>query len=149
MDLLHELTRIVAALDTADIPYALAGGWALAVHGAARATTDIDVLVLAEDVPRVLDAVAPLGFRPEAMPMHFPEGMRIQRVSKIDGTELLTLDLLLVSEDLRGAWDSRARYEALGTELSVIGRDALIQMKAWAGRPQDLADIARLEGDDR
>ncbi len=149
MDILEELLATARSLDEARVPYALAGGWALAVHGAPRATTDIDVLVLAEDVERALAAVRPLGFRHRALPMTFPDGMRLQRVSKISGAELLTLDLMVVGPELAEAFASRARFRALGAELSVVSREALVQMKLWAGRPQDLADVARLQGDDR
>jgi len=33
--------------------------------------------------------------------------------------------------------------------VSVVSREGLIRMKAWAGRPQDIADIARLRDLDR
>lgn len=121
----------------------------MAVHGAPRATTDLDLLILASDVEPALRAVEPLGFRHKAMPRTFPDGMKLQRVSKILEGEVLTLDLLLVVEALEEVWSSRQKVQALGDRLWVISRDALISMKQWAGRPQDLADIARLLGDDR
>ncbi|MCA9670053.1 MAG: hypothetical protein KC503_30870 [Myxococcales bacterium] len=34
-------------------------------------------------------------------------------------------------------------------EYAVISRDALIAMKVWAGRPQDAADVQRLQESDR
>lgn len=149
MDVLANLRTVTTALDEAAIPYALVGGWAVAVHGAPRATADLDLLIRPADLEPALAAVEPHGFRHKAMPMKFPDGMRLQRVSKIEQGELLTLDLLLVVELLEPVWESREPIEALGTTLWVIGRDALISMKQWAGRPQDLADIARLLGDDR
>ena len=54
LDLAAELAAIVAALDEAGIPYALCGGLAVAVHGHARATQYIDLLVLPEDVGRIV-----------------------------------------------------------------------------------------------
>ena len=36
-----------------------------------------------------------------------------------------------------------------GRDIWVVSREGLIQMKSWAGRPQDLADIDRLRGLDR
>jgi len=149
MDIHAELTAVVAALDAGGAEYALVGGLALAVHGVARATTDIDLLILPEQTDQVLVLVKNIGFRFRASPMRFPDGMSIQRVSKIEEGETLTLDLLMVEDNLRDAWDSRARYDTPTGSLSVIGREALIAMKTWAGRPQDLADVQRLTEADR
>ena len=41
---------------------ALCGGLAMAIHGYPRATVDIDVLAPAEQLPRLLEAVRPLGY---------------------------------------------------------------------------------------
>jgi hypothetical protein len=57
MDIKTVLARITAALREARIDHALIGGLALAAHGAARATVDIDLLAdgdRAEDVDRLL-----------------------------------------------------------------------------------------------
>lgn len=149
LDLYEELHRVAQALDDAGVPWALAGGLALAVHGAPRATTDIDLLVRPDDAQRALDAVEPLGFRFHASPTQFRDGMRIRRVTRIEGEESLTLDLLLVDPPLEEAWASRYAVRTDAGTLQVIGRDALVAMKVWAGRPQDLADVARLREDDR
>ncbi|MES1208434.1 MAG: hypothetical protein ABUS79_21050 [Pseudomonadota bacterium] len=49
LDLVQELTDVIACLDQGGVPYALCGGLAMAVHGYPRATVDIDLLVLAKD----------------------------------------------------------------------------------------------------
>ena len=149
MDLYAELMALTAALDAAGLEYALAGGLALAVHGAPRATSDIDLLVQRDQVERIVLAVRELGFKFQAIPMRFPDGMTLRRVTKIVDGEALTLDLMLVNDPLASAWASRARYDGDQGALVVVSREALIAMKTWAGRPQDLADIARLQGDDR
>ena len=45
LDLYAELRRIVAALDAAGVPYALAGGLAVSIYTTPRATEDIDLLM--------------------------------------------------------------------------------------------------------
>lgn len=45
MDLYDELKDLVSALHAHEIPYALCGGLALAVHGIPRSTIDIDLMV--------------------------------------------------------------------------------------------------------
>jgi hypothetical protein len=149
MTLLEQLAAIVHALDQAGIEYALVGGLAVAVWGAPRATQDIDLLVRPESVDDVVAAVERFGFRFRALPMTFRDGMRLQRVSKIEEGALLTLDLILVDANLEPAWASRVQLELDGVPIWVISRAALIQMKVAAGRPQDAADVEKLEELDR
>jgi len=59
-----------------------------------------------------------------------------------------TKDLVLVNDLLRAAWEARERVQWADQQLWVVSRDGLIAMKRMAGRPQELADIQRLEGGD-
>jgi hypothetical protein len=43
------------------------------------------------------------------------------------------------------AWPRRKLVSLAGLEVSVLGRDDLLVNKRAAGRPQDLADVERLE----
>lgn len=149
MTLLEELAAVIETLDGAGIEYALVGGLAVAVWGAPRATQDIDLLVQAESVDAICEAVASLGFRFRALPMVFKDGMQLQRVSKIEAGALLILDLLIVNENLEPVWASRQRLALGDAPIWVISREALIQMKVAAGRPQDALDIQNLEELDR
>lgn len=149
MDLFEETVALAGDLGQRGVEHALVGAIALAVHGAPRATTDIDLLVRAEDVDAALAVARARGFTLEALPMSFRDGLRIRRVSKVAGPETLTLDLLLVDANLEPAWASRRKLATPQGDLCVVSRDALIAMKAWAGRQQDLADIERLRELDR
>lgn len=149
MTLFDELATITATLDASGIEYALVGGLAVAVWGAPRATADIDLLIRPESVEAALAAVAPIDFRFPALPMTFKDGMSLQRVSKITEGNLLTLDLLLVNANLEPVWASRQRFDVRGQTVWIISREALIQMKAAAGRPQDALDIQNLQEVDR
>lgn len=150
MTLFEELRSVLAALDHAGVDHALIGGLAVAVWGAPRATKDIDLLVQPADLPDALAALSACGFTLQALPFEFKDGTTLQRVSKIDPAgNLMTVDLMLVDRNLAAAWASRSRL-ALGDQpIKVISRDALIAMKALAGRPQDLADIQNLKEVDR
>ncbi len=61
--------RLHAALDAAGIPYRVVGGYATFVHVdtidpiAARLTRDLDVAVCRSDIQKIIDAVAPFGFK--------------------------------------------------------------------------------------
>lgn len=149
LDLYEETMALLSALDAALVEHALAGGVALAVHGAPRATTDVDLLVRPEALEAALQVAAARGFTLRALPMKFSDGLEIQRVTKVAGDESLTLDFLLVNPNLHPVWTGRVRLTTEAGGIWVVSREGLIQMKAWAGREQDLADIKRLEELDR
>lgn len=67
-------------------------------------------------------------------------------MSKAQGEDLLTVDLLLLPLFLEDVWSRRETYDLEGVPVDVVDRDGLIAMKRLAGRPQDLGDIAGLEG---
>ena len=75
-----------------------------------------------------------------------PHERKVFRISKVMGREVLTVDLLLLPAFLNEVWHSRETYELEGIPIYVVDRDGLIMMKRLAGRPQDLSDIANLEG---
>lgn len=149
MNLADEFERLIDALEAAHARYAVAGGLALAVWGAPRATTDIDLLVLAEDVPELLALVAPLGFTLEALPMKFSDGVEVRRLTKIEAGDAITLDLLVGGEALEEVWQGRVRLPTERGHMSVVSREGLIRMKLSANRPQDIVDVERLRGMDR
>ena len=149
VDLLEETQRLIGALEEAGVPYVIAGAIALAVHGAPRATTDIDLLIRPEDLDGARQVARGCGFGIEAMPMRFSDGMEVVRLTRIEGEESLAVDFLLVNPQLEPAWESKERRRSTAGEFWVVSREALIRMKAQANRPQDIADIQRLTDIDR
>jgi len=137
------------ALERGKAEYALVGALAVAVHGAPRATTDIDLLVHRDALERVREVAHAQGFTLEALPLRFRDGMELRRLTKIADGDHLTLDLILVDASLLPVWESRERIETEAGAVWVAGREALIQMKLAAGRPQDVYDIERLQELDR
>jgi hypothetical protein len=148
LDLEQELASILAALHETGIDYALCGGLAMAVHGAPRATIDIDLLVRDEDLDRIREIAGRLGFTFRALPMKFSGGsVRIERVTKVEPSdgETLMLDLLVVTPDLERVWAEREQRGWRGGQLTVVSRQGLIQLKTYRSSAQDRADIERLE----
>jgi hypothetical protein len=152
VDLFAEVVAVTAALDAAAIDYAICGGVALAIHGAPRATKDIDLLAREVDLPRLREVVRTCGFTIEALPMTFStSGISIRRFTKIeaDGRTLM-LDVLLAESALESVWQTRARVAFASTDASestlwVVSRGGLITLKLAAGRPQDIVDVQRLQ----
>jgi hypothetical protein len=140
------LDALTTSLDEAGIPYAVCGALALAIHGHPRATKDIEFLTAPEQIV-ALKAVARVhGFTLEALPMTFSSSaITIHRVSRLVGAQILTLDILDGSGVLAPVWNTRERLDTSRGSVWVVSRQGLITMKLAAGRPQDLADLARLE----
>jgi hypothetical protein len=148
--LLDELSQLIFALDENKIEYAVCGGLALAIHGFARATLDIDVLIQPESLEKAYQVGAENGFDIRGLDISFKErSVDIRRISKIDDNgELLSLDLLLVTPQVQEVWETREKIDFLGKRLSVVSLAGLIKIKTLAGRPQDLADIDRLQNEE-
>src|SRR4030081_3896701 len=99
-DLVEELRKLIAAMDEQSIDYAICGGLAMAVYDQARATVDIDLLILSDSLDLVMATATGLGYGLRGLDMTFSNGaIEIRRISKIDRSSghLLSLDLLLVT----------------------------------------------------
>lgn len=149
LGLFDELTALLSLLEAEGVRYAVAGAVALAIHGVPRATADIDLLVLPEELERARSVARRRGFTLEALPMKFSDGMEVRRLNKVEAEESLTLDFLLVDANLDSVWQTRVRVPAEHGDVWVVSREGLIRMKTWAGRDQDLADVKRLHELDR
>ncbi|MBI4863021.1 MAG: hypothetical protein HY815_22570 [Candidatus Riflebacteria bacterium] len=149
MKLYDELRAVVDALTRANVPFAICGGLAVALHGYVRATKDIDLVVLEADVDQARSSVKAVGFSLAALPMTFDKGTPrervVHRISKIEGDDHLVLDLIVVSPDRLGdVWADRQAIEWQGVRLDVVSRRGLYRMKRDAGRDQDLLDLKNL-----
>ncbi|MBI1958452.1 MAG: hypothetical protein HYY95_27810 [Candidatus Rokubacteria bacterium] len=146
LDLYTELRRIVQHLDSAEIPYALAGGLAVSIYTAPRATEDVDLLLAREHLERAVAGLEPLGFRRAGEPMRVASGrLEIQRLIKIDGSDLLPLDLLLPNDPaLVALLEDRQAVAWEGHRLWLLGRAGLRALKRLRGSAQDRADLEAL-----
>lgn len=149
LDLYLELKQVVAALDQQGIAYAICGGLAVSIHTEPRATEDLDMMVLAQDLGRCEVALEPLGFKRYGESMKLTQGrVALQRLLKFEtgGSDQLVLDLLLVSPPLLDeVWQSRQSFVWEGMTVWVVSREGLIALKRLRNSPQDLVDISRLE----
>jgi hypothetical protein len=149
MDIKTELMRIAEVLRSQGVEYAVCGGLAVVIHGYPRTTRDIDLLVREEDLDRIRPALEKVGFTLPAGILSFDAGKeterKVFRISKAEGEDLLTLDLVLVNPLLEDVWSGRVEYRVGDQALQVVSLAGLKKMKTLAGRPQDLADIAQLE----
>lgn len=91
----------------------------------------------------------PLGFRVAGRPMRVAGGrMDIQRLIKIDGADLLPLDLLLPQDpELVDILASRTGIAWEGTRLWIVTLPGLRSLKRLRGSAQDRADLEALGSD--
>lgn len=147
--LLEEFVGITKALNDSEIDYAVCGGWAMAIHGFLRATIDIDLLILSDDLNKVREIANGQGFDIDGLPLNFDGGKtKISRISKInrESKSLITLDLLLVTDALTDVWAERQRVRWNAGEYWIVSREGMIVMKEMARRDKDLIDLEFLRG---
>jgi hypothetical protein len=149
-DIYNELRTLTTSLERDGVEYALCGGLAMAVHGYVRATVDIDLLVLSDQLESVFEVAKRLGYDLKSSPMEFADGkMIIYRVTKaFPGSEdYLSVDLILVTDEIKSVWESREKVKLEHGFLTVVSRRGLIELKQLRGSKQDMADIDRLKGE--
>lgn len=141
VDKLHErLCRTARALDDAGIPYAVAGGnavanWVSRVDEAAvRFTQDIDILLRREDLPAAIAALETAGFRHRRargvdMFLDGPDG-RFR-----DGVHVLFAGEKVRDEYTEPAADVDDAER--GDEYRVVSLEALVRMKLTSFRRKD------------
>ena len=144
MDILDELKALINKLEEENIEYALCGGLAMAIYAFPRATLDIDILITPNLLEKINSAIDDLGFTLKASPMEFQEGkIKIHRVSKIEPAtgETLFLDMLIVTSEIKEAWNTRIKVEWEHGNISVVSPEGLILLKSLRASGQDQDDI--------
>lgn len=147
------LLRVAKALDGARVPYALVGGFAVALHGAVRGTVDVDLVVrLREAVfQRTEKALMALGLQ-SRLPVTASEVFRFREeylrnrnlrawtfVNPSRPSEIVDV---ILSEDLDRMEVERFTIQNQAVRVASIAD--LIRMKQGTGRPQDREDVKAL-----
>ncbi len=141
-----DFLELLSAFLDAGVDFLLVGGHAVGAHGLPRATDDLDVWVrpTSDNAARVFAALARFGAPlRDVSPADFAKDDTIYQI----GVPPLRVDVLTGIEGVRfdTAWPRRTMVAVGRLSVPVIGRDDLLTNKRAAGRPQDLADVARLE----
>lgn len=140
---------ILSAFCEEKVEFMLVGAYAVAAHGLPRATGDIDLWIKrgAHNAQRVWRAVKRFGAPITNLTLEdfSKPGTVIQL-----GVSPRRIDILT---EITGVEFQEAQAEQLivnieGLTIPVIGRTHLIKNKRALGRPQDQADVARLEANE-
>ncbi|MEM9186466.1 MAG: DUF6036 family nucleotidyltransferase [Planctomycetota bacterium] len=132
-------------LNSEKVEYLLVGGFAVALHGYVRSTSDIDAWVAAteENAPKVVTVLRRFGFSHDSAKesMFKQEGkvfqiglppMRIDLLTKVSGVDFAT------------AYSRREAKSVGNLTLQVISLEDLRANKLASGRNKDLADLDNL-----
>ena len=148
------LERVCAALQAADVDYAVAGGHAVALHGAVRGSIDVDVVLrwTKRTLERAEAALGGMGLVSRlpvtAASVFDNRDEYIQRRNMIawnfhnPRNPVEQVDIL-ITHDLAAA--HAVEIEAESGPVRVLAIDDLIAMKRESDRVQDAADVHALE----
>ena len=145
MDLAKDFREFCSLLNENEIDYLIVGGYAVAFHGAPRATGDIDILIRPEPehVERLLAAVKQFGFPTNNVtPDYLLTFSKILQLGRVPVQ--IHVMTSITGVEWNAAWDSRQPGLYGDVPVHYLGLSALIANKAAAARPKDLADIAAL-----
>lgn len=146
--------NIVKALKAERVKFAIAGGYAVALHGAVRGTVDLDLVL---EISPANYTRAEVALNGAGLVSRLPVNAR--QVCAFRGEYIKNKNLIawnfwnpsnpaevvdiIITDNLKDF--KAATIKAGGLELPVISRADLIRMKRKSGRPQDLEDAKALE----
>lgn len=148
------LLRICKAFEKYEVPYALVGGYAVALHGAVRGTVDIDYIIEHSEDHFVAceKALRSIGLSPR-LPVSAHEMFQFRKEyiarrnliawSFFNPTNPVEVVDVIITHDLAGLRAVSLRYGV--DKVRALSVSDLIAMKRASGRPQDLEDIKMLE----
>jgi len=148
---IHDICKI---LDRAKVPYAIVGGYAVALHGVVRGTIDVDIAIkwTLKNLKGVEKAFKEIGLV-SLLPIDSNNLFNF-REEYIQNRHMIVWNFydpknpinqvdIIINYDLKNA-ETKIITTSSG-KIRVLSRKDLIAMKKASGRPQDLEDVKALE----
>ncbi len=149
-----QFERAIQILCDAGVDFVIIGGLAANILGSDRMTYDLDICYsqTAENLARVVKALAPFHPRPRGFPVGLPfiwdeATLRNSTILTLQ-TEIGEIDLLAEVTGLGGyrdALQNSITVEAFGRQVSSLDLMSLIKTKRATGREKDLLAVPELE----
>jgi hypothetical protein len=149
----NDFLRLLERLVGARVEFTVVGGTAAVLHGGSLATYDLDVLMpfTRENCERLLEAMAGVHPRLAHTVDKRPLQLTADALSELKNLYLLTdlgrldvLGSLPPFPDVQAVLEGSERMRVGDLEVRVLSLDALIEVKAALGRPQDRIAEAEL-----
>jgi len=145
MKLEPDLREFIELLNAREVRYVIVGAIALAYHGRARYTGDIDFFVEASERNAALltEVLDQFGFANVGIDKE--DFTALDQVVQL-GVEPHRMDLMtsISGVAFEEAWNSREYGDLDGMQVPFISRELLKRNKRAVGRTQDLADLEYL-----
>jgi hypothetical protein len=162
VDFLKVIREVCSALDAAGVRYALIGGFAMALRGVQRATTDLDFILMLEDLDRADAVLRTAGYRREYHSenvshylsahadlgrldfLHAFRGPSLGMLARAERCEVAAGTALPVAqvEDIIGLKVQAAVNDPQRADADWLDIRLLLEAGARLGRPPDWALIA-------
>lgn len=128
------------------VRYLIIGGYAVSIHGYPRSTKDLDVCIELSDenAKKMVNVISDFGFA--SLKLTKDDFLKKDFITQL-GYDPVRIDILndLDGVNFKEAWDNKKEAIYEGEPIFFIGYNDLLKVKAKAGRPQDIADISKLE----
>ncbi len=146
--------KIINKLQENRIKFAIAGGYAVALHGAVRGTVDLDLVVLLEkaNLKKLETALKELKLQSK-IPIDSQDLIKFRKEyiekrnliawSFVDPQNPSHIVDIIITHNLNTM--KVKNISVYGIKLPILSKESLIKMKRDAGRPQDIEDIKALE----
>jgi hypothetical protein len=148
------ILKVIQKFEDYNIPYAVVGGHAVALHGAVRGTVDIDFItaIQSENLVIIEKALSELGLTP-VLPLHAKElydnkdlymkERNLVAWGFVNQANPLEHVDIIITEEINNENVETIRVKNM--DIKILSKNALIAMKKRSGREQDLVDIEALE----
>jgi hypothetical protein len=152
--------KLFSTLNQERVKYMVAGGIAVNLYGIERATADLDIVVLLEDINlmKFISVAKQLGLKPknpvqmeDFLDPHKRRTWVTEKNMKVFSlfdpkNPFFLIDVFTeVPFDFGDVYGRRKKIRFEKTSIPLVPLDALIEMKRGTGRPQDETDIFYLE----
>jgi len=139
-----DFREFLQCLNARSVRYLIVGGHAVSFHGYPRFTHDVDVVVIPElaNAHALLGALRDFGFG--KVNLTAEDFTRPVTVALGRAPHQIDIMTYIKGVDLAEAWEQRLQGLLDGADVFIISKAHLIANKRAVGRPEDLADIARL-----
>ncbi len=141
----QDFKEFFASLNASGVEFLVIGGVAFNFHATPRATKDIDIWVRPslDNLRALLGALTRFGFSHALDAAELVSTERVLMLGRVPNRiDILTQPAGL---DWEASWKNRVQSNFDGEPVSFLSLSDLIVAKRAAGRPQDLADVAKLE----
>lgn len=141
-----DLLRLAQALAAFDVEYVLIGGAAMALHGFARMTKDIDLLLPVDPAnnSRLLNALESMPQNAEALAQLRPEWMDKGHSTALEGEICIDLLYVAASKSFEELRQHIQTVELNGVPVVTLDVDGMLHTKRTT-RESDIPDRLKLE----